>query len=67
MPDIVALLQCLQPFATATTLHQFSRIVSAMLAMSGRVTMLGLSRKGLYMKRQRFGLEVPGASDVELA
>jgi putative transposase len=58
MPDIVALLQCLQPFATATTLHQFSRIVSGLLAMSGRVTMLGIARwagpGGSYRTVQRF-------------
>ena len=42
--DIVALLQCLQPAVTRTTLRQFSRIVLALLVMTGRVTMLGLSR-----------------------
>src|SRR5262245_50259504 len=42
--DIVALLQCLQPHVTATTLRQCSRIALAMLAMTGRVTMLGISR-----------------------
>ncbi len=44
MSDIVALLQCWQPFLSATTLRQFSKVVPAMLAMTGRVTMLGLSR-----------------------
>src|SRR5271157_1929562 len=44
MSDIVALLQCWQPLLSATTLRQFSKIVVAMLAMTGRVTMLGLSR-----------------------
>ena len=42
--DILALLQCLQPTVTKTTLRQCSRIVLAMLVMTGRVTMLGLSR-----------------------
>lgn len=42
--DIVALLQCLQPAVPRTTLRQFSRIVVALLAMTGRVTMLGISR-----------------------
>ena len=42
--DIVALLHCLQPHLTATTLRQFSRIAWAMLVMTGRVTMRGLSR-----------------------
>ena len=58
MPDIVALLQCFQPFLTATTLRQFSKIIFAMLAMSGRVTMLGISRwagqGGSYRTVQRF-------------
>src|SRR6266571_5080088 len=42
--DIVALCQCLQPHVTATTLRQCRRIVCAMVVMTGRVTMLGLSR-----------------------
>ena len=58
MPDIVALLHCIEPFVTATTLGQFSRIISAVLAMSGRVTMLGISRwagqGGSYRTVQRF-------------
>jgi len=58
MPDIVALLQCLQPFVAATTLRQFSCVVSALLAMTGRVTMLGISRwagqGGSYRTVQRF-------------
>jgi len=58
MPDIVALLQCLQPFVAATTLGQFSEIAAAMLAMTGRVTMLGISRwagqGGSYRTVQRF-------------
>ena len=58
MPDIVALLQCFQPFVTATTLRQFSKIILAMLAMTGRVTMLGISRwagqGGSYRTVQRF-------------
>ena len=44
MVDIVALCQCLHPHVTATTLRQFHRIVAAMLVMTGRVPMLGLSR-----------------------
>jgi putative transposase len=56
--DIVALLQCLQPHVTATTLRQCSRIALAMLVMTGRVTMLGLSRwtgkGGSYRTVQRF-------------
>jgi hypothetical protein len=56
--DIVALLQCLQPTVTKTTLRQCNRIVLAMLVMTGRVTMLGLSRwagtGGSYRTIQRF-------------
>lgn len=58
MPDIVALLDCIEPFVTSTTLGQFSRIISAVLAMTGRVTMLGISRwtgqGGSYRTVQRF-------------
>lgn len=56
--DIVALCQCLQPYVPATTLRQCSRIALAMLVMTGRVTMLGLSRwagkGGSYRTVQRF-------------
>jgi putative transposase len=56
--DILALLQCLQPTITKTTGRQFSCIVRAMLGMTGRVTMLGLSRwagaGGSYRTVQRF-------------
>jgi putative transposase len=58
MSDIVALLQCLQPFVAATTLRQFSKITHAILAMTGRVTMLGIARwagqGGSYRTVQRF-------------
>lgn len=58
MIDILALLQCLAPVLTPTTLRQFSRIVRALLAMTGRVTMLGISRwteqGGSYRTVQRF-------------
>jgi hypothetical protein len=42
--DILALFRCLQPYLTATTLHQCSRIAGDMLVMTGRVTMRGMSR-----------------------
>jgi putative transposase len=42
--DMLALLQCLQPHVTVTTLRQFHRLALALLGMTGRVTMLGLSR-----------------------
>src|SRR5437899_4914490 len=41
--DIVALFDGLQADVTATTRRQCSRIVWAMLVMTGRVTMLGLA------------------------
>ena len=56
--DILALVQCLHPYVTVTTLRQFSRIAFALLGMTGRVTMLGLSRwagqGGSYRTVQRF-------------
>jgi len=56
--DILALLPCLQPAVPSTTLRQFSHIVVALLAMTGRVTMLGISRwagqGGSYRTVQRF-------------
>lgn len=42
--DIVALFPCLHPHVMTTTLRQCSRMTAAMLVMTGRVTMLGLSR-----------------------
>ena len=58
MIDILALLQCLAPVLTPTTRRQFSRIILALLAMTGRVTMLGISRwaepGGSYRTVQRF-------------
>src|SRR6476659_7013531 len=64
--DIVALCQCLRPYVTATTLRQLSRIVTALLVMTGRVTMLGLSRwagpGGSYRTVQRlFSQALPWA------
>jgi putative transposase len=42
--DILALLQCLAPCITVTTLRQLYHVITAMLSISGRITMLGLSR-----------------------
>ena len=42
--DIGALCQCLRPHVTATTLRPLRGIVTALLVMTGRVTMLGISR-----------------------
>jgi hypothetical protein len=56
--DIVALFHCLQPYVPSTTMHQLSRIAVALLVMTGRVTMLGISRwagkGGSYRTVQRF-------------
>ena len=42
--NIVALCQCLQPYVPATTYRQFHRIALALIVMTGRVTLLGISR-----------------------
>ncbi len=56
--DILALLQCLHSCLTPTTLRHLSRISFALLAMTGRVTMLGIARwtsdGGSYRTVQRF-------------
>ena len=56
--DIFALLHCLQPHVATTTRRQCSRIAWAMLVMTGRGTMLGISRwagkGGSYRTVQRF-------------
>ena len=56
--NILALFQPIQNIVSKTTLRQLSRIVVAMIAMTGRVTMLGLSRwtekGGSYRTVQRF-------------
>jgi len=56
--NILALLQPIQNSVSKTTVRQLSRILPAMLAIIGRVTMLGLSRwtekGGSYRTIQRF-------------
>jgi putative transposase len=58
MLDILSLLQCLLPQIDGTTMKQLNQILLAMLAMSGRVTMLGISRwagvGGSYRTMVRF-------------
>lgn len=58
MIDILALLQHLSPHLDMTIIRQMSRIILAMLSMTGRVTMLGISRwtekGGSYRTVQRF-------------
>jgi putative transposase len=58
MPDIMVLLACLSQCIEPTPLRQLGRVTEAMLSMSGRVTMRGLSRwsdnGGSYRTIQRF-------------
>jgi len=58
MKDILALLQPIAPLISKTTLRQLSRVIFGMLAMTGRVTMLGISRwagkGGSYRTIQRW-------------
>jgi putative transposase len=58
MPNILPLLLCLHPEMTMTSIRQFNRIALALLTMTGRVTMLGISRwagpGGSYRTVQRF-------------
>ena len=58
MTEILALLQSITPLFKKTTFRQMSHIIFGMLAASGRITMLGLSRwtekGGSYRTIQRF-------------
>jgi putative transposase len=58
MPDILPILLTLSPVLPKTSCRQLHRIVLAMLAMTGRITQLGLSRwthkGGSYRTIQRF-------------
>ena len=46
MPEIITLLSCLRETQDKLVIKQLSRVILAMLMMTGRVTMLGLSRWG---------------------
>lgn len=58
MPDILPLLECFAPYVSSATIRRLGQIILAMLTMSGRVTMLGMSRwtdkGGSYRNIQRF-------------
>ena len=58
MPDIMVLFACLSQCLEPTPLRQLGRVIEALLSMSGRVTMRGLSRwsgtGGSYRTIQRF-------------
>ena len=59
--NILALLQSTYPTLSRTNLRRLSRVVKALLAMTGRVTILGISRwtgkGGSYRTMQRFFAE----------
>ena len=44
MDAIIALIVCLAPYLSSTTLRQLSHLIFALLSIPGRVTTLGLSR-----------------------
>jgi len=58
MTEILALLQNIAPLLEKTTYRQMSQVILGMLVISGRITMLGLSRwtekGGSYRSIQRF-------------
>jgi len=58
MIEIVTLLHSFAPYLNVTTLRQMGKVITAILTMSGRVTLLGLSRwtepGGSYRTVQRF-------------
>ncbi len=58
MFNVISHIQCLKTYLSARTLAQLNVIVTALLAMTGRVTMLGISRwageGGSYRSVQRF-------------
>jgi putative transposase len=58
MTEILPLLLCVQPALDATTTRQLAGIITALLTMTGRVTMLGIARWGergtSYRTVQRF-------------
>ena len=63
---MLALFQCLRPHVTTTTHRRLSRITLALLVMTGRITMLGISRwagkGGSYRTVQRlFSTVIPWA------
>ena len=58
MPGIIALITVLNPCLSTTMIHQLCQVVFALLAMTGQVTMLNISRGtskgGSYRTIQRF-------------
>ena len=58
MPEIITLITALNPCLSTTMIRQLCQVVFALLAMTGRVTMLNISRwtskGGSYRTIQRF-------------
>jgi len=58
MPEIIAILEALSPSLSTNSLKQLGLMIEATLSMTGRVTMLGISRwaekGGSYRTIQRF-------------
>lgn len=56
--DILSLIACFQPLVASVSMRRFALIVPALLTMTGRITMLGISRwttkGGSYRTVQRF-------------
>jgi hypothetical protein len=67
MNEIAALTQCLAPYVSSTSLRQLRHIVLALLCVTGRITMLGLSRwterGGSYRTVQRW-FQTPLEKDI---
>ncbi len=62
MNEIVAILSTLGPHLNRRTLNQLAIIVEAVLAMTGRVTLLGLSRWACPAGPRRAGALPDGAT-----
>jgi two-component system, NtrC family, response regulator AtoC len=61
-----------QPMAAAVQHVEVALILHALKQTGGNMeetaAVLGLSRKGLYLKRQRYGIELPGEpNDLAIA
>ena len=56
--DILPLIDCFRPLVSSVSMRRFALIVPALLTMTGRLTMLGISRwtakGGSYRTVQRF-------------
>jgi hypothetical protein len=68
MPEIITILEVLSPSLSANTLKHLRLLIEATLSMTGRVTMLGISRwtekGGSYRTVQRFFKETHDWADT---